>query len=111
MNVDELIELLNDLVEHHVGPGDDNGEEGLVLVEPHGERLDVVASPGEHPGDPVDHAALVPDEHRNRVAPHPAFGATQTETRPASPEEENRNRNRKGGARTNNTSPARREEI
>jgi hypothetical protein len=110
MNVDELIELLNDLVEHHVGPGDDNGEEGLVLVEPHGERLDVVASPGEHPGDPVDHAALVPDEHRNRVAPHPAFGATQRPD-PASPEEENRNRNRKGGARTNNTSPARREEI
>jgi len=74
-DVDKLIELLNDLVKHPVGPGDDNGEEGLVLVEPHGERLDVVASPGEDPGDPVDHAALVPDEHRNRVAPHPAFGA------------------------------------
>ena len=74
-DVDKLIELLDDLVEHPVGPGDDNGEEGLVLVEPHGERLDVVASPGEDPGDAVDHAAFVPDEHRNRVAPHPAFDA------------------------------------
>ena len=74
-DVDKLIELLDDLVENPVSPGDDDGEERLVLVEPHGERLDVVPSPGEHPGDPVDHAALVPDEHRNRVAPHPAFAA------------------------------------
>jgi hypothetical protein len=62
-DVDKLIELLDDLPQHLVRPGDDDGEEGLVLVEPHGERLDVVASPGEDPGDPVDHAALIPDEH------------------------------------------------
>ena len=72
-DVDELVELLDDLVEHPVRPGDDDGEEGLVLVEPHGKRLDVVAPPGEHPGDTVYHAALVPDEHGDRVAPHPAI--------------------------------------
>lgn len=68
-DVDQLVELLGDLAEDRGGAGDDDGEESLVGVEANGEGVDVESPASEHSGDPVDHPALVPDEHRYRLPP------------------------------------------
>ena len=80
-NIDELVELFHNLLEHLIGSVDDDGEESLVLVETNRQRLDVVSSPREHAGDSVNHSALVPNEHRNRVPPNPATSSTNAKTR------------------------------
>ena len=62
-NINKFVELLDHLLEYFLRSGHNNREQGLVLVQPDGQRLDVVPSPSEDASDSIDHPALVPNKH------------------------------------------------
>ena len=65
------LELMADLLDHHRRAGGDDGDARevlLVLGLRDREAVDIVAARGEQPDDAREHARLVVDQHRERVA-------------------------------------------
>ena len=70
MHVDQTLQLALDLGQHLRRAGGDDRkarEMLLVLRLRYGETLDIVAAPGEQPGDAGEHAGLVVHHHRESV--------------------------------------------
>ena len=71
MDRHQAVELVLDLREHHRRAGGDDGDPRQVLGVlglRDREAVDVVAAAGEEADDAGEHARLVVDDHRERVA-------------------------------------------
>jgi len=72
-DIDQLVELLDDLVDHlFVLGGDDQRHpgDGGVMAGPDVERMDIESTPTEHPGDTSQDAEFVLNENGDGMAMH-----------------------------------------
>jgi hypothetical protein len=71
LDIDKLVELFHDLLQYTIGSRDDDCEESFVFIETHSQRFNVVSTSCNNPSNPVDHSALVPNEHGDSVSANP----------------------------------------